>query len=229
MLFRSSPSLFIGGHFSGTPSPTVCVISSGSWGTATNPFTYGAADQVNCFISTSVGTGNSATGTIYAGGVFTVTGIHSATNLAKRTRTLPWDTTGTPNFNNGIRALCYFNGYLVAGGDFTTPGTYIARYATTVEIDELEDNIIVNKIFPNPTIQDALLNVQTKSKLQQPELRILDASGKEIENHSSLNSFDPASHTVEFRIDREGLASGIYYYLVLDEERPVASGKLILE
>lgn len=225
----SSPGLFIGGDFTGSPSPTVCLFSSNSWGTSTNTFSSGVSDQVNCFVSTSVGQGNTSTGTIYAGGLFTVTGVHTATNLAKRTRTIPWDSTGTPNFNNGIRALCYFNGYLVAGGDFTAPGTYVARYATSVDVEEMQDNIIVNKIYPNPLISEAILKVQTKNALQQPELRMMDVNGNEVANHTSLNLFNRAQNEVEFKIDREGLAAGIYYYMVLDEERKVATGKLIVE
>ncbi len=225
----NSPSLFIGGDINGAPSSTVCVFSNGFWGTAVSAFSSGVNDQVNCFISTSVGTGNTATGTIYAGGVFSVTGVHTAANLAKRTKTVPWDTAGAETFNNGIRALCYFNGYLVAGGDFTSPGSYVARYATSVDVQEVDDNIIVNSIYPNPVIKEALLKVQTKNALQQPELRMMDATGNEIVNHSSVNIFNRAQNEVEFKIDREGLAAGIYYYMVLDEERMVATGKLIAE
>ncbi len=225
----TSPSLFIGGDFANTPSSTVCVFSSGVWGTAVNTFSSGVSDQVNCFLTSIVGGGTSATGSIYAGGVFSVTGIHTATNLAKRTKTIPWDTAGTPAFNNGIRALCYFSGYLVAGGDFTVPGSYVARYATTVDVEEISDNIIVNTFYPNPIIKEALLKVQTKNLLRQPELKMLDVNGKEMMAHTSTNSFNHSQNEIEFRVDREGLAAGIYYYTVVDEERIIATGKVVIE
>ncbi|MEO8087170.1 MAG: T9SS type A sorting domain-containing protein [Bacteroidota bacterium] len=224
----NSPSLFIGGHFS-SPFPTVCVYSNGNWGTSVNTFTAGANDQVNCFISTSVGTGTAAIGTLYAGGVFTVSGVHSASNLAKRTKIIPWDTAGTPDFNSSVRALCYFNGYLIAGGDFTTPGNNVARYATTVDVEEVSNNIIVNEIYPNPIIKNAMLLVQTKGAMQQPELRMMDVNGNLISGHTSQNHFNHATNEVEFNIEREGLAAGMYYYLVVDAEQIVATGKLIVE
>ena len=219
-------SLFIGGDFTSPPSPTVCTYYAGTWGTSFNTFSAGTIDQVNCFAASSAG----STGSIYAGGVFTVTvGASTATNLAKKPISGPWAPEGTNTFNGSVRALCFYNGYLIAGGDFTSPGTNVARYGTTIDVQENEDNIVINNVYPNPVVNASILKVQTKNALQQPELRMMDAIGNEIANHTSLNIFNRAQNEVEFKIDREGLAAGIYYYMVLDEERKVATGKLIVE
>ena len=226
----TSYSLFIGGDFTQPPSPTVCTYYSGSWGTSVSNFSSGSLDQVNCFVASSNGvSGAGASGVLYAGGVFSVTGLHTAVNLAKKTITTPWDTAGSNTFNNGIRALCFFSGYLVAGGDFTSPGTYVARYATSVDVEEISENIIVNNLYPNPLIKEALLKVQTKNSMLQPELRMLDANGNEVVSHSTLSLFNRSQNEIEFRIDREGLAAGMYYYMVLDDERIIATGKMIVE
>lgn len=216
----TATSLFIGGDFTGLPSNVVCKLYNTSWGTAPG-FTSG---KVNCFIGSS----NDDSAYVYAGGAFTG-GTHPSTNIAKRTVKVDWDSAGSPSFNAAIYAFCYFQGYLVAGGEFSAPGNFVARYATTVGVDEVSGNVIVNNIYPNPVLKEALLKVQTQNKMKQPELRLMDASGNAVEGFTSLNTFNHYKNEVEFRIDREGLAAGVYYYMVLDEERSVATGKMIVE
>lgn len=218
-------SLFIGGDFAQPPSSTVCTYYGGFWGTAVSTFSAGATDQVNCFVASSSG----SSGVLYAGGQFTVTGIHSATNIAKKTITTPWDTAGSNSFNLAVRAMCFYNGYLVAGGDFTSPGSYVARYATTVDVEEISDNIITNDLYPNPVTREALLKVQTKTQMLHPEFRMLDLNGNEVGAHADRTLFNRSQNEVAFTISREGLAAGIYYYMVIDEERPIATGKIVVE
>ncbi len=214
----TTPTLFIGGSFS-SPFTACCSYSNGNWGTVLNPF---SGTKVSCLLASSSG----SVGSIYAGGTFTV---QSATNLAKKSITGPWAAEGTNTFNNAVLAMCFFNGYVIAGGDFTAPGTNVARFATTIGIDELNENVIVNNIFPNPVIKDALLQVQTKNEIVQPELMIIDVNGNEVSNHSSLIAVDRAQNEVEFRIDREGLASGFYFYMVVDQQLNIATGKFVVE
>lgn len=217
-----TPTLFIGGAFS-APFSLCCTYSNSFWGTALNSFT---GTKVNCLLASSAGTGASAVGSIYAGGVFTV---QSVSNLAKKTITGPWAAEGTNTFNNAVLAMCFFNGYVVAGGDFTSPGTNVARFATTIGIDELNENIIVNSVFPNPVINEALLKVQTKNEMVQPELLLMDVNGNEISSHASQTSFNRSQNQVEYKLDREGLAAGIYYYMLIDQQEQVASGKFVIE
>lgn len=218
---QNAYSLFIGGDFA-SPFPTCCTYYSGSWGTSFNTFSGGVADQVNCFAASSAG----AVGNIYAGGVFTVNGV---ANLAKKPISGPWAAEGTNPFNGSVNAMCFFSGYLVAGGDFTSPGTNVARFATTIDVEEVNENILVNQVYPNPVIRESLLKVQTKNSLTRPELRMMDVSGKTITARTSLSVFNRSHNEIEFRIDREGLASGIYFYHVVDEERTVATGKIMVE
>ena len=214
----TTPTLFIGGAFS-SPFTACCTYSNGFWGTSFNNF---AGTKVSSFIATS----SADTGDIVAGGVFTV---QTATNLAIKPIGAPWSNVGTNTFNNGVLALCYFSGYLVAGGDFTSPGTNVARYATTIGIDEVNENVIVNSVFPNPVINEAILKVQTKNEMIQPELLIMDAAGNEISNHAERTSFNRAQSEVEFRIDRTDLSAGFYFYMVMDEQKNIATGKFVIE
>jgi len=216
----TTPTLFIGGSFS-APLATCCTYSNGNWGTALNTFST-AGSKVSCLLASSSG----SVGSIYAGGVFTV---QSVANLAKKGITTPWAAEGTNTFNNAVLAMCFFNGYVVAGGDFTSPGTNVARYATTIGIDEVDENVIVNSVFPNPVIKNALLKVQTKNEMLQPELIIMDGNGNEISNHVERTGFDRSQNQVEFRIDREGLAAGFYFYMLIDEQQNIASGKFVIE
>jgi len=166
------------------------------------------------------------TGYIYAGGIFAVNG---ATNIARRPIQGAWTSVGTETFNGGLNALCFWNGNLIAGGDFTSPGTNAAKFATTIGVEEINENVIVNNVFPNPVIKDALLKVQTKEQMQQPELRMMDGNGNEVSFHADLVKFDHSSNEVEYKISSEGLAAGLYYYMLIDKQQNIASGKLIIE
>jgi len=218
----STPSLFIGGSFS-SPFVNCCTYSNGNWGTAFNTF---SGSKVSVLLSSFNGSTQSPVGSIYAGGTFTV---QTATNLAKKPISGPWAPEGTNTFNNGVLAMCFHNGYIVAGGDFTSPGTNVARFASTIGIDELNEDVIVNSVYPNPVIKDAMLKVQTKNEMVQPELIIMDGNGNEISNHATRTSFNRSQNEVEFRFDRDGLAAGFYFYMVFDEQRNIASGKLVVE
>jgi hypothetical protein len=213
----SNLTLFIGGAFSQKMSTYT---SAGGFGVPLNPFT---GTDVNAIIHSP----NVSTGYIFAGGTFTA---NSVSNVARKKFNLPWELpTTAPNVGSDVKALCFYKGYLVAGGSFTSPFSNVTRTATTVGLDEISDNLIVNTCFPNPVTKSATLKLQTKEDLKQPELKMLDVNGNEIAAGISLSLFDRAHNQVEFQIDRHGLASGIYYYLVVDEQRQVATGKLIVE
>jgi hypothetical protein len=221
----TSQTLIVGGDFT-TPSIAVCKLSAGFWGTETS---FQSGGKVNCFAASSNGlTTANAFSTCYAGGLFTG-GTPATANITKRTNTVLWgDTIGTA-FNAVVHTLCFFNGYLVAGGEFSAPGNNVARKATTVDVQEVSDNILANNVYPNPVIKEALLNVETRNKMVQPELKMLDVNGNLVEGSFTPVSLNNSMNQVKFRIDREGLASGIYYYMVLDEQKTIATGKVVIE
>jgi hypothetical protein len=216
----NTSSLFIGGKFA-APFVTCCTYSAGNWGTAFNTFS-GGNDDIRCLLASSAG----STGAIYAGGTFTV---NSVSNLAKKTITQQWTNEGTNTFNGKVRAMCFYNNAIIAGGDFTSPGTNVATFATTIGIDEVSSNVIVNNVFPNPVIHDALLKVQTTEQMHQPELRMMDATGNEVSVMSEMIKFDRSTNEIEYKISCEGLATGLYYYVLVDQQQNIASGKLIIE
>ena len=212
----NSTTLFIGGDFTGLPSPTCCLYNLGLWGSTMNIFSSGVTDQVNAFLSTS--------DYIYAGGVFTCAGIHSSTNVAKRSTTIPWDTMGV-TFNNAVNTFAVFNGSLVAGGQFTTAnGTTVDHIAINDGVlvsDNSRENSQVNcRIYPNPaSVQLSILIDQLPAGTRSIE--ILDLLGKPI--HEDVFS------SVELKVDVSNLPKGIYFYVLREEAVEVKKGKFIIE
>lgn len=206
------PTLFIGGTF----SSKLMTYSSSGFGSSFNTFT---GSGVNALVHSS--------NNIFAGGTFSV---QSNSNVAKKTISGPWVAAQPSNtLGSDVKAFCFYKGYLIAGGSFTTPFNSVARTATPVGVEEISSNIIINTLYPNPIISEALLKVQTKAELKQPELRMLDVNGNELLARTTLSIFNHAKNEVEFKIDREGLMAGIYFYMVTDEDRTVATGKFIVE
>jgi hypothetical protein len=58
---------------------------------------------------------------------------------------------------------------------------------------------------------------------------MMDANGNEINMQSEMTMFNRSLNEIEYKIYSDGLAAGLYYYMVIDEQRPVASGKLVIE
>ena len=215
-------TLYMGGAFQSPGNRMGTYTSASGFGLAQNNF-----DASSTVVNALIHSPNTATGFVFAGGTFTVL---SNANATKKMATGNWAaaTSGTP-LGADVKALCFFSGYLVAGGSFSTPFANIARTATTVDVEENAGDVITNTIYPNPVIHEALLKVQTKGDLRQPELKMFDVSGNEMVAHTSLVTLNHARNEVEFYIDREGLAAGIYYYMVVDDARTIATGKLIAE
>lgn len=215
-------TLFIGGIFQSPGNRIGTYTAANGFGLAQNNF-----DASSVGVYSLIHSPNTTTGYVFAGGTFSVLG---SSNVTKKMATGNWAaaTSGTAP-GADVRALCFYKGYLVAGGSFSTPFANVVRTATNVGIDELDENILSNACFPNPMVKEATLKIQTKGEMKNPSLLFLDVTGKEIAGNTMLSAFDRAQNQVEFTISREGLAAGIYYYMLLDEQRAVATGKLVVE
>lgn len=212
----ASVSLFIGGDFTGFPSPTCCILYAGTWGSSMNTFSSGVSDQINTFLSTS--------DFIYAGGAFTVAGIHTATNVTKRSTSLPWDTVGV-TFNNAVNAFAIYNGSLVAGGQFTfangTSVNHIAINDGVLVSDNARENSSVKcMIYPNPaSVQLSILIDQMNAGMKSIE--IFDLLGIPI--------YDDVFSSIELKIDVSNLPKGIYFYVLKEDAKDVKKGKFIID
>ena len=212
----ASVSLFIGGDFAFPPSPTCCTFFLGSWGSSSNAFSSGATDQINTFLSTS--------DYLYAGGVFTVSGIHTATNVTKRSTSLPWDTVGV-TFNNAVNAFAIYNGSLVAGGQFTLAnGTTVNHIAINdgvlVSDNSMENSSVNCRIYPNPaSVQLSILTDQMNAGMKSIE--IFDLPGKQI--------CEEVFSSAELKLDVSNLPKGIYFYVLKDDAKEIKKGKFIID
>jgi hypothetical protein len=77
-------------------------------------------------------------------------------------------------------------------------------------------------ISPNPFTESAILNIANGNTANY-ELKILDIYGKEVMHH-----FIPKGEN-NFAIERSGLASGMYFYKLINGNKIIATGKLMIE
>ena len=218
--------LWIGGKFN-TPSPRLCTwTSSGGFTTSFNNFNSTAGGNVNVLLATS--------NYLFAGGGFTATvSSNNISRLARYDGVTFWDSVGvTPN--SDVNSLTPFNNSLVAGGKFTSIGAAgtanrVAWRDLSLVVDELNEEVLSIEFFPNPLIKNAMLIIQTKSALLQPQLKIFDLHGREVSPDSETISVNPSTHELAYRIERSGFSAGIYFYQVTDEQKNIASGKFVIE
>ncbi len=77
-------------------------------------------------------------------------------------------------------------------------------------------------ICPNPFVTSATLFVNPEVPLHNALLRIFDASGKEMLIIEGIEKN-------QTKIDRNDLPAGIYFYDLSQENRPIGSGKIIVQ
>jgi len=132
-----------------------------------------------------------------------------------------------------VNALTGYQGYLVAAGKFTTTGSgnanRIAYRNMSIGIDEINENILSADFFPNPVIENAVLKFVTKTVIHEPVLKITDLNGREINPDNKPVLSTHAGNEIEFRINRSGLPSGVYFYQMSDDTQPVAAGRFVVE
>ncbi|MBK7851014.1 MAG: hypothetical protein IPJ66_07705 [Bacteroidetes bacterium] len=221
--------LYIGGDFTVAPSFGLCVYNGSSYSTPFNQYTQ--PSKVYAILPTY--------SKLFTGGEFTVSATWGAgqtrvaTNIAQKAYNTPWDTlSATFSAAAKVYALGTYTNRLVAGGTFTSINgvtcTNIAIRSTTVGIDEVSENVTDFTFFPSPMMENATLRIITKTPLQHPTLGIYDAQSRLIRNYSSNGML--LNNETEFEIKRDGLSSGIYYYLVTDENgNGVLSNKFIVQ
>ena len=208
--------LYIGGDFTVSPSFGICTYTGSNYGTPLNP--YLQSSKVYAIYPTF--------SKLFTGGQFTVSATWGAgqtrvsSNISQKAYTTPWDTMSAAfSASATVFALGTFDGRLVAGGTFTTINgvacTNIAIRSTLVGIDEVSENITDYSFFPSPMLDKSTLRITSKTPLKNPSLSIFDNQGRLISNFNSSVSF--VNDQTEFEIKRDGLATGLYYYVVSDE------------
>ena len=87
-------------------------------------------------------------------------------------------------------------------------------------VSELQNNNFISSI-PNPLTHDVDIILNSNSNLSNPHLRITDAVGRVI-----TDEYFAARHLI---LRKQGLANGVYFYSLIDNERIIVSDKLIVE
>ncbi|MCC7233471.1 MAG: T9SS type A sorting domain-containing protein [Bacteroidia bacterium] len=134
--------------------------------------------------------------------------------------------------NGNVYSIANLNGRIIMGGSFslagTTPASNIAISTGTIGIDELSTLVEEVSLFPNPVSSTAVLEIGTTLPVQHPVLKIYDLQSriiKEVPEPASVNH-----NKIKFIFNREGLDSGVYYYLVQDSEgKGLVSDRFIVE
>ncbi|MGE0635281.1 MAG: T9SS type A sorting domain-containing protein [Bacteroidia bacterium] len=114
---------------------------------------------------------------------------------------------------------------LVAGGNYSTQNTIaIARYNNSVQgviigVDNPEAGSEILSASPNPFAEQTIF--QSQNSLSNATFILYNAAGQQVKqlNNISGNSFT---------LHRENLATGLYYYQLLQDNAMLAADKLII-
>lgn len=199
--------LYIGGRFN-SPGQYFASYLSGSIGTAV----YSLNNHLLSLMATPL--------KLFGGGSFTT----SPSNGSSIPYFFSANISGSPLFSEGsslngaIYAMAYQNGKVIVGGDFTANGATnmnrVAISANTIDVMEVAPVVISKNFYPNPARNFSNLSVETKEPLKNPVLLIADSRYRIVE--VPVNIIQNGNHT-EFRISVSSLASGQYFYTVIDE------------
>ncbi len=122
------------------------------------------------------------------------------------------------NFNGNINAITYLGGKVIVGGEFTqngsSPMSRVAISDTTIDVQEISSLVVTKCFYPNPVTTNAVLKVTTNEIVNHPSLFIYDSQFRLINSPSQLNQ---NGKEIEFRIFFNSLASGQYFYSIIDE------------
>lgn len=135
----------------------------------------------------------------------------------------------------GISDKDLLNPYLLSGSpdnpelsdtlaclDGTPANGTIYRFSNlTAGNDNDQPEKVLFKIFPNPVHQVATVRI-SQGSLNHAELRLYDTFGRIVKTICNIQ-------TKEFSVDCNDLARGVYLYRLTDQEKFIATGKLVVE
>lgn len=219
-LASKGTKLYVGGNFNGSFMKGLAVYNGGS--SFTPPFTSLFDGTVNALLATSF--------KIFGGGSFTKnTNQQTLAHFFSSTGSTPFSDNG--GFNGDVLALANFNGYVIAGGSFSTAGgtvvSNIAKSSATIDVAEINEVVSAASIYPNPVRDQATARFTTTQPVRNAHLQLLDAQGRLLREASPTGNGNTLE--VVFEISREGLAAGTYFYSLISEEGLLDSGKFIVQ
>lgn len=209
--------LYAGGDFN-SPAQGASKFNGSTWQTVITTFPFGTT------IRSLQRVGNY----LFIGGTFTNVGIGGASYIGRIDGpSIPIKAVITAN-NPGSApyAIASKDGYIYLGGSFSSSGYNVIKSSATIGVDELNSVIESSTLFPNPMSTTATLNVKLKKHAASAQLSILDPQGK-IVMEKSMN--DMIGDEINFTIERNDLAAGIYYYQLVVDGTSVSSHPFVIE
>jgi hypothetical protein len=85
-----------------------------------------------------------------------------------------------------------------------------------------ETETVAVSVYPNPMNQSAVITISNAAVLTDASFALYNVNGEMVRAISNI-----ASHTVT--MEREGLASGVYFYTLVNKGTVIGSGKIIVE
>jgi hypothetical protein len=134
---------------------------------------------------------------------------------------------------NGSIKQCADSGYIIVGSssDNCQPtGNYNVLLVKTdkngvvvTSVSNIQETMFSINPYPNPFSQAATFPIPDKLQSKLVSLVIYDINGKEILNHTNI------INTSAVQLPRNGLAQGMYLYEFHQEDRIVATGKIVVQ
>lgn len=133
---------------------------------------------------------------------------------------------GSPCINSGNPGTVITTGELDYYGDARIIGSNIdigaSEFNATTGIKNAIKNTDQFSVYPNPFVSETTIFFNTE--LKNPELKIFNTLGQEIKEQNFK-----LKNVQRIIIKRNDLISGLYFYTITEENRLVATGKLIVE
>jgi len=164
---------------------------------------------------------------LYAGGYYTIAGGQTVNGIAKWDGS-SWSPLGSGFYNGGSNAfgangLCVFNNELIATGIFSTAGGVgagnIAKWnglltGVSHNNEIIPDNYSLGQNYPNPFNPSTNINFSIP-KAGFVKLTVFDGTGREV---SRIVNENLAAGNYVYNFKASGLASGVYFYMLVSNE-----------
>jgi hypothetical protein len=166
---------------------------------------------------------------LFIGGSFTNVGVGGAYYIARIDNPLqPFKAVIVTN-NPGAApyAIASKDGYVYLGGSFPLSiGGNVLKSSITIGVDEINELIETSSFFPNPLSTSSTLNVKLKNHANSAQLSIIDAQGKIVQEQMIS---ELSNNEINFTIDRNALATGIYHYQLTIDGQSAAANSFVIE
>jgi hypothetical protein len=166
-----------------------------------------------------------------------VTGVFSDAGGVYADRIARWDGTNWcslgASFNQNILTITVHNDTLLIGGAFSSisstatshigqwvGGNYVDNCGNTTTVNEKTNSDSKVKLYPNPFTSSTTFEI-TDHNILPYALSLYDNLGREVRKISQIT-------TPQYRLNREDLSPGMYFYRV-QSHNAVLSGKLVIE